>query len=172
MYPQPRVLNLQPAQGPHGTCSSSPLAGSDPWAPVRLESTCKTGQQPSLHLRGCRVDVFAHPLAVRLGALAPRLGLACFHCAFWGLLLELRLLPLLGDLSGSRATAGLEPLKLGKFPSSPAHLVAEAPSPARQPPHRGPQTQWWSRCGSPPSSGGRQMRGAGRRQRAPPSPPA
>lgn len=133
---------------------------------------CKTGRPPSLHSRGCRVDVLAHPLAVRLGALAPRLGLACFHCAFWGRLLQLRLLPLLSNLRGGRATAGLEPLWPGKFPGSPARLVAERPSPAHQPPRRGPQTPWWSRCGSPPGGRGRHVSGAGRGQRAPPDTPA
>lgn len=62
----------------------------------------------SPHSRGCRVDVLAHPLAVRGGALAPRLGLAFLHCGFGGGLGELCLLPLLGDL-WSRHVADQEP---------------------------------------------------------------
>lgn len=47
--------------------------------------------------RGCWVDVLAHPLAVCLGALLPRLGLAQLDLSLWIHLL-LCLLPLLGNL--------------------------------------------------------------------------
>lgn len=72
------------------------------------------------HSRGCRVDVLAHPLAVRWGALAPGLGLALLHCALWGCLLELCLLPLLSNLWWSRDVAGPKPLGLDRPPLSPS----------------------------------------------------
>lgn len=83
--------------------ASPPLAHCGLWALGSLESTVQTAS-PALHSRGCWVDVLAHPLAVRLGPLAPRLGLAGFHCAFRGrCLLKLCPLPLLGNLRWSRA---------------------------------------------------------------------
>jgi hypothetical protein len=59
-----------------------------------------------LHSRGCWVDVLAHPLAVRLGALAPRLGLTDLDLGLRGLL-ELCLLPFQGNLGRSRGVTAL-----------------------------------------------------------------
>lgn len=116
------------------------------------------GHQLPPHSRGCRVDVLAHPLAVGRGALAPWLGLAFLHCACGGCLRELCLLPLLGDLWWSRGVADQEPLGLDRAPRSPPP-VARHSSPEHQPPRRGPQTPWWSRCGSPPTAKGTREQG-------------
>lgn len=74
--PTPNPPSLHPAQKPQG---------SDP------------GGHHG-HSRDRWADVLAHPLAVRLGTLAPLLGLAWLGCALWGLCLQLRLLPLLSNL--------------------------------------------------------------------------
>lgn len=150
---------LLPPASPRACC---PATGGLTWQQHSLcDHHANRGLQPGPHSRGRRVDVLAHPLAVCLGALAPWLGLAGFHCAFQGCYLELRLPALLSNLRGE-GRGWTEAPWLGRRPRATSCLLARPPSPGCQPPHRGPQTPWWHRCGSPPGGRGSQVCGGSR----------